>query len=96
MYSPSILYSSLSSSRTKVCRRSLSSALTLYIFAGVFGFLTFRSETESNILLNNYNRDVSVIVAALVVCFSITLTIPLFVHAWRKNFIEYVSTAYCT
>lgn len=74
----------------KVCRRSLGTAFSLYLFMGLFGFLTFGQATSSNILLNDYRRDVSVIVAAFVVCISITLTIPLFIHAWRKSFIELV------
>jgi len=74
----------------KVMRRGLSFAWFLYLVIGIFGFLTFRSETDGNILTNNFHHDAAVVVGAVGMSISVTFTIPLFVHAFRYNFASLV------
>ena len=81
----------------KVSRRAISIALTIYSLIGVFGYMTFKEQlatSDGNFLLNDFHRDPAVIAGAVGMCISMMLTIPLFVHSFRSNFIFMVRGPY--
>ena len=69
----------------KVIRRSLYFSATLYIFVGMFGYLTFMEGTCGNVLQNDYEKHPEIIVAAVSICISCIFTLPMCVYAFREN-----------
>lgn len=70
----------------KVLGRSLGIALTVYMMVSVAAYLTFLDATCSNILLNDFREGAQVVLAAIAISVSVTLTNPLFTFAFRLNF----------
>ena len=70
----------------KVNGRSLLISLILYIMASSAGYLTFLDGTCSNILLNNFKKEPQVIIAAMAISISVTMTQPVFTITFRENF----------
>ena len=69
----------------KVIRRSLYFAASLYVFVGIFGFLTFMEGTCGNVLQNDYRHHPEIIVSAVSICISCVFTLPMCIFAFREN-----------
>lgn len=69
----------------KVIRRSLYFAAILYVFVGMFGYLTFMDGTCGNVLQNDFKKHPEVIVSAVTICISCMFTLPMCVFAFREN-----------
>lgn len=69
----------------KVIRRSLYFAASLYVFVGIFGFLTFMDGTCGNVLQNNYKQHPEIIISAVSICISCIFTLPMCIFAFREN-----------
>lgn len=56
----------------------------LYLATGLFGFVTFGSETDGNLLLNYAPRDVAATVAKALMALHISLAFPVCLHPARE------------
>ena len=75
----------------KVIRRSMYFAATLYIFVGMFGYLTFMDGACGNVLQNDYKRHPEIILSAVTICVSCTFTLPMCVYAFRENLTVFIN-----
>eukprot|EP01083_Nonionella_stella_P052530 139345_1 len=69
----------------KVIRRAIFFSGSLYLVIGVFGYLTFMDGTCGNILQNDFKQHLEVILSAVTISVSITITLPMLIYALREN-----------
>jgi len=69
----------------RVGRYAFFFASSLYMTIGIFGYLTFTTDTLSDYLLNDYKHHREVLAGGFGLVISVSCSIPLFVHAGRFN-----------
>ena len=63
-------------------------SILVYTVLSVSVFLTFGGKTAQNFLLNDYHGDPFVCIGCIGFAIAVVVTIPLFIHAMRKNINE--------
>lgn len=62
--------------------------LFLYIDIAYFGYFTFPTHVDPNLLLSNYRHNPVMLAAGAILCLYVISVVPLFAHAFRKSLAE--------